>query len=110
MRAVDSDKTRILVVNYGGRFYAIEGICTHETADLSLGFLNENRVTCSLHLSHFDVTTGAVLNPPGRSPSEPLTLRLKAQAYLSISMVMDNSRRTQDELERFRQRSLGSNL
>lgn len=77
MRAVDVDETRILVVNFGGRFYAVDGICTHETADLSLGFLNENKVTCPLHLSQFDVTTGAVLNPPATEPLRTFNVRVE---------------------------------
>jgi nitrite reductase/ring-hydroxylating ferredoxin subunit len=64
MRGFEIEGRRLLVVNAGGRIFILDGICTHEEADLSTGFLLETRVTCPLHLSQFDVTSGAVLNPP----------------------------------------------
>jgi 3-phenylpropionate/trans-cinnamate dioxygenase ferredoxin subunit len=64
MYPVDVGESRMIIVNVEGKLYAIDRICSHETADLSTGFLNDSEVTCPLHLSRFDVTTGTVQNPP----------------------------------------------
>lgn len=64
MKGIDLDGRRVLVVNVEGVVRAWDGTCTHEEADLSTGFMLGERVTCPLHLSQFDLTTGEVVNPP----------------------------------------------
>ena len=77
MYPVDVDELRIMIVNVEGKLYAVDRICTHATADLSTGFLTDSEVTCPLHLSRFDITTGTVQNPPA---TEPLRIyRLKVE-------------------------------
>ena len=60
----DVGENHMMIVNVEGTLYAVDRICTHETADLSTGFLTDSEVTCPLHLSRFDVTNGTVKNPP----------------------------------------------
>lgn len=55
---------RIIITKVGGKLTALDGTCTHEDADLALGFLVDGRITCPLHLSQFDAQTGEVFNPP----------------------------------------------
>lgn len=55
---------KILLVNVGGRFFAINGKCTHMGGDLSKGKLDGTVVTCPRHGSRFDVTTGKNLSGP----------------------------------------------
>ncbi len=74
---VDVGETKLMIVNVGGSLYAVDRICTHETADLSLGFLIDSQVTCPLHLSRFDVTTGAVENPPATEPLRTYKLKVE---------------------------------
>lgn len=66
--AVDLKGNHILLSNLGGTVYAVSGTCTHEDADLGLGFVIEDRVVCPLHLSQFELKTGAVVNPPATAP------------------------------------------
>jgi nitrite reductase/ring-hydroxylating ferredoxin subunit len=66
-----------MVVNVDGALYALNRICTHETADLSTGFLLGSVVTCPLHLSRFDVKTGAVENPPATVPLATYGLKVE---------------------------------
>jgi 3-phenylpropionate/trans-cinnamate dioxygenase ferredoxin component len=68
MYPVDVGECRIMIVNVEGKLYAVDRICTHETADLSTGFLTDSEVTCPLHLSRFDLTTGNVQTPPATEP------------------------------------------
>jgi 3-phenylpropionate/trans-cinnamate dioxygenase ferredoxin subunit len=73
----DIGENRIMIVNVEGTLYAVDRICTHETADLSTGFLIGSEVTCPLHLSRFDVANGTVKNPPATMPLR--TYRLKVE-------------------------------
>ena len=54
----------ILVVNYEGRYYAMDEKCTHRGGDLSEGKLEGNILTCPLHGSKFDITTGKNVSGP----------------------------------------------
>ena len=54
----------ILVANFGGKYYAIGGKCTHVGGDLSKGKLDGKIVTCPKHGSKFDITTGESISGP----------------------------------------------
>lgn len=58
----------IAVYNVGGNFYATSGICTHEHAFLSEGYIEGHTIECPLHQALFDIRTGAVLSPPATVP------------------------------------------
>ena len=77
MYPADVNEIRLMIVNVEGTLYAVDRICTHETADLSTGFLTDSEVTCPLHLSRFGVTDGSVLNPPATKPLR--TYRVKVE-------------------------------
>jgi 3-phenylpropionate/trans-cinnamate dioxygenase ferredoxin subunit len=77
MRPVDVREKKLMIVNVDGSLYALDRICTHETADLSTGFLLGSVVTCPLHLSRFDVKTGAVENPPATLPLATYGLKVE---------------------------------
>ena len=68
MKGIEHDGKRILVVNVEGTVHAWDGTCTHEEYDLSMGFLTGDSVTCALHLSRFNLLTGAAVNPPAEKP------------------------------------------
>lgn len=61
---VDLKGTHLLLSKIGGEVSAVSGTCSHEEADLGLGFVVEDRVVCPLHLSQFELKTGQVVNPP----------------------------------------------
>jgi len=59
---------QVLVINTGGEFRAVQGICSHEYFELDKGFLTRDSLTCALHLSRFDLETGEPLDPPAEVP------------------------------------------
>ena len=64
MKMVRINDGEVLIANVNGSFYAIANWCTHKSGDLSEGSLEDNIVTCPLHGSKFDVTTGnSILGP-----------------------------------------------
>ena len=77
MAGVEVEGTQILLSNLGGEVYAVDGICTHEEALLSQGFMIEERVACQLHLSQFDLRTGEVFNPPAVEPLRRFNVKIE---------------------------------
>ena len=73
MRMVWVDGTdQVLVINTGGEFTAVQGICSHEYFELDKGFLTNGTLTCALHLSRFDLSNGEPLDPPAEAPARRL--------------------------------------
>lgn len=56
----NNNNKAILIAKVQDKIYATDRICTHEYADLSTGFLNEQEkiVTCPLDLSFFRLGNG----------------------------------------------------
>ena len=64
MRHVEAGGNEICIANVSGKFYAIGDRCGHENARLSRGSLMDTIVTCPMHSSQFDVTTGKLMSGP----------------------------------------------
>lgn len=75
--AFDIGGQRVAVANVEGSLYAFGDICTHAHCSLAEGELEGKTVTCPCHGSQFDVTTGAVLNPPATEPVPVFPLRVE---------------------------------
>ena len=58
----------VAVFNVGGTFYATQEACTHAAGPLSESDIEGKCVTCVMHGSQFDVTTGKVLGGPADEP------------------------------------------
>ena len=64
MKHVEAGGTELCIANVGCTFYAIGDRCGHENARLSRGSLMDTIVTCPMHSSQFDVTTGKLMSGP----------------------------------------------
>ncbi|MEM0963171.1 MAG: FAD-dependent oxidoreductase [Bacteroidota bacterium] len=64
MRQVQADGTDVLLSRIDGQFYACTAFCTHYGAPLETGILDGPMVVCPWHHAAFDVTTGALCEPP----------------------------------------------
>lgn len=64
MRAVEVNGRWIVLCNDNGRIYAIERRCGHMSAPLDMGTLNGYILTCPMHHSQFDITSGEALSEP----------------------------------------------
>ncbi len=67
-RRVVADSIEILLCNVGGKFYAIEDVCTHDGGPLDQGELEGEHVICPRHGATFDVRTGDALTLPAVMP------------------------------------------
>jgi nitrite reductase/ring-hydroxylating ferredoxin subunit len=64
VKAYEVGDKRLAVYNLGGEFYVTDDECTHASASLADGMLEDGIIECSLHFGAFDVKTGAVKAPP----------------------------------------------
>lgn len=64
MKTVIVNDKEVLITNVNGSFFAIANPCTHKGGALSEGSLEGKIVTCPIHGSRFDVTTGKNLVGP----------------------------------------------
>jgi nitrite reductase/ring-hydroxylating ferredoxin subunit len=63
-KAYEVGDKRLAVYNLGGEFYVTDDECTHASASLADGILEDGIIECTLHFGAFDVKTGAVKAPP----------------------------------------------
>ena len=68
MRVFDVDGSKVNVSKTASGLRAFDDTCTHMGCSLANGELRGVTVTCACHGSQFDVTSGAVLRGPARSP------------------------------------------
>ena len=75
----NNNKKKLLIVKIKNKIYASDGICTHQYADLSNGFLNEDEktITCPLPFSAFNLDTGIALNLPAEEPLKTFKVMVK---------------------------------
>ncbi len=64
MKAVLADGKEVVLCNYDGKIYAVGRRCGHMNAPLEMGTLEGYILTCSMHHSQFDITTGEALSNP----------------------------------------------
>jgi nitrite reductase/ring-hydroxylating ferredoxin subunit len=65
-----------------GEFCATDNICTHEFAQLSDGWLEDNELECPLHAGRFDVRTGKALCPPVETDLEVFEVQVSGDNVL----------------------------
>lgn len=70
------DGLAIAVFNVGGKFYAIEDLCSHEDETLTSGKFRGEEITCWRHGARFNVKTGAALCAPAYEPVATFPVRL----------------------------------
>ena len=69
LKGVSAGDKDILLANVEGNFFAIGDICTHMGCKLSGGVIADTKIVeCPCHASQFDLTTGAVIKGPAKSP------------------------------------------
>ena len=80
MKSVSVNDKIVLVVNVGGKFYAIGNKCTHFGGDLSKGMLEGTIVTCPRHHSQFDVTSGKRIKGPASKDEPVYEIKIEGQS------------------------------
>ena len=71
------DDYDVLVVNVGGKLYAIEDCCSHQDFPLAHGKLVGCKIKCKAHGAEFDLATGKALCAPAFSPIKVFKLEVR---------------------------------
>jgi nitrite reductase/ring-hydroxylating ferredoxin subunit len=79
---VNAGGTPVAVFRIGERLVATAARCTHVGGPLDRGPLTGNIVTCPLHGSQFDVTTGQVVRGPAVQPIQTYRARVEADTLV----------------------------
>jgi nitrite reductase/ring-hydroxylating ferredoxin subunit len=88
MKRVEIAEKEFCVVNVSGKFYVIDDRCGHQSASLARGTLQGNIVTCPLHFSRFDVTTGKMKSGPVEAKMEGMD-KLPAAFLATLKRMTD---------------------
>lgn len=67
----------ILLANVDGKFYAVDELCPHEDASLTMGCLHGDKVKCPLHGSRFSLQTGEPLEEPADEALQTYSVTVK---------------------------------
>jgi nitrite reductase/ring-hydroxylating ferredoxin subunit len=64
MKHIELNRKEILIVNLADKIYALNDRCSHTNAPLSMGYIQDNIITCPMHGARFDITTGKKVSDP----------------------------------------------
>jgi len=67
-RCVPVGNLIVALVRSGGRYYAIEDVCTHDGEALTGGPVEDGQIVCPRHGARFCLRTGEALTPPAYEP------------------------------------------
>jgi nitrite reductase/ring-hydroxylating ferredoxin subunit len=96
-KLVNIGDQRILLVNVDGSYYAVDEVCPHALAFLSMGQLYNDEVVCPLHGSAFDIKTGAVLSPPAMDSLAVYPVKVEGEHILvGAPQIQDNGQQSGD--------------
>jgi len=76
VRTCEVEGVQVAVFNLGGRYYAIENVCSHEAEMLSDGKVEGDEIVCPRHGAHFSISTGGALSPPAYEPVPTFPVRI----------------------------------
>jgi len=82
MRSFDLGFYNVVIVHTDDGFFALRDECTHDSALISDGELDDGEVVCSRHGARFDPATGAVKGPPALVPIDTFELKIDGEDIL----------------------------
>lgn len=82
----------ICVYNLGGTFYATTDMCTHATASLAEGDLEDDLITCPVHWGQFHIPSGkAVTFPCERHLRTYKIIVTDREVYADVALEADEA-------------------
>ncbi len=79
IQSLDINDKKIMLIRKNDKIYALDRICTHQYADLANGFMNDDVITCPLHLAQFEISSGKVINPPAEKPLKLYNIKIEGE-------------------------------
>lgn len=81
---VEADNRLIVLFRVGGKYYALDDVCTHDGGPLSEGELDAKACTiaCPRHGAKFDIKNGAALTMPATEPTTAYEVKVEGDNIL----------------------------
>ena len=76
MRAFQIGHDRIIICQIKGEFHALIDECTHDSAPISTGHIQNNELVCPRHGARFEIKSGAVKAPPALVPLDTYEIKI----------------------------------
>ncbi len=86
-RSIQVEGVPIAVFRVGAEIFALHDLCTHQTALLSEGFVEDGCVECPLHQGCFDLRTGAARKAPCVTPVQVYPVRIAGGDGVEIQLL-----------------------
>ena len=82
---VEVDERLVALFQVGGKFFAIDDVCTHDGGPLAEGKLEDHTIACPRHGAKFDIRTGAALTMPATKPTAAHEVKVEGEnVYVRI--------------------------
>ena len=81
-KQVTVDGKVLALFNIDGKFYCIDGKCTHKGGPLGEGEVEGTIVTCPWHGSKFEITTGEVRGSPANKKVSTYNVKVSGKDIL----------------------------
>ncbi len=85
---VEVDDRLVVLFHVGGKFFAIDDVCTHDGGPLSEGALDAKACTiaCPRHGAKFDIRSGSALTMPATQPTAAHEVKVEGETvYVKLS-------------------------
>ena len=79
---IEVEGNPIVIFNVDDKFYAIEGICSHDEEELAEGQLDGFELTCPRHGARFDIRDGSVLALPAFQEINTFPVEIRGEEVL----------------------------
>src|SRR4051794_40463266 len=75
---VEIEDRFIALFHVGGKFYALDDVCTHDGGPLAEGALSGYEIACPRHGAKFDIRDGRALTMPATQPTASYEVKVEA--------------------------------
>lgn len=83
---VEVDDQLIALFHVGGKFYALDDVCTHDGGPLAEGQLCGFEIACPRHGAKFDIRDGRALTMPATQPTRSHEVKVEdGQVFVRLS-------------------------
>ena len=79
---VEVEDRLIVLFHVGGKFWAIDDVCTHDGGPLGEGHLDGYEIACPRHGARFDIRDGRALSMPATRPTAAHEVKVEGDSVL----------------------------
>jgi 3-phenylpropionate/trans-cinnamate dioxygenase ferredoxin subunit len=81
-KLVELEDRVIVLFHVGGRFFAIDDVCTHDGGPLGEGTLDGFTIACPRHGAKFDIRSGQALSMPATQSTAAYEVKVEGDVVL----------------------------